>query len=91
MHWNGSAWTVIASPNALTTGASVINRLHGVAVIAPNDVWAVGYSTGGSQGYRTLTMHWDGVSWQIVPSPNLRLPSQYNALNAISAIAADEV
>ncbi len=91
LHWNGSSWSVIPSPDANTAGTGVINRLHGVAVIAPNDAWAVGYSTGGSQGYRTLTMHWDGASWQIVPSPNLPLPNLYNALNSVSAISPNEV
>ena len=37
-HWNGTAWSVVASPNAGT-----INSLQSVAAVSANDVWAVGY------------------------------------------------
>ncbi|HMA37878.1 MAG TPA: S-layer homology domain-containing protein, partial [Chloroflexia bacterium] len=37
-HWNGSAWTVVPSPN----GGTGSNSLYGVAAVAANDVWAVG-------------------------------------------------
>ena len=45
------------------------NSLYSVAAIGPNDVWAVGSYTG-TGGYQTLTEHWDGGQWSIVPSPN---------------------
>ena len=38
-HWNGTAWSVVASPNLGTSD----NVLYGVAAVAANDVWAVGY------------------------------------------------
>src|SRR5260370_1080153 len=41
-HWNGSAWTVVASPGA--------NNLNGVAAVSTNDVWAVGEAFDSSSG-----------------------------------------
>ena len=40
-HWNGSAWSVVPSPNVGTTD----NDLNGVAAVSASDVWAVGYAS----------------------------------------------
>lgn len=67
-HWNGTSWQVVPSPNA---AGSATNILHGVVALGPANVWAVGwYYPTGSQTSETLIEHWDGVSWQIVQSPN---------------------
>ena len=44
-HWNGSAWSVIPSPNPTPplSGGPVSNELYGVAAVSANDVWAVGH------------------------------------------------
>ena len=93
LHWNGANWSVAPSPDALPAGNNVINVLSGVTAIAPNDVWAVGYSVSGTQSYATLTMHWNGAAWQIVPSPNLPITRSdiYNALDSVSAVSANDV
>ena len=33
------------------------------------DVWAVGLRPGGRCQYQTLTQHWDGSAWTVIPSP----------------------
>jgi hypothetical protein len=64
LHWNGSAWSVVATPNG--TGD---NCLWSVRARTPVDVWAVGsYS---APWFQTLAEHWDGTSWTVVPSQNL--------------------
>ncbi|HEY1768895.1 MAG TPA: hypothetical protein VGG02_01400 [Chthoniobacterales bacterium] len=50
-HWNGLRWSLVKSPNP----TQQYNLLHGVAVIASNDVWAVG--GGGGNPYQTLIEH----------------------------------
>src|SRR5438552_3030007 len=42
MHWNGSEWTIIPSPNVTTT---LSNILSGVVAFSGQDAWAVGYVT----------------------------------------------
>ena len=95
-HWDGSAWSLVPSPN----GPEPINWLTGVSAVSANDVWAVGYSNDGNgfQGQSfTLTMHYDGTSWQTVPSPNPvpdPNPGNYaptNELYAVHAISANDV
>src|SRR5438876_2718034 len=62
-HWNGTAWSLVPSPNV---GAGS-NRLTAVAARSATDVWAVG-DTAGSNGYQTLAEHWNGTSWVVVPT-----------------------
>jgi hypothetical protein len=57
MHWDGSSWTVVPTPNP---PSGYLNALLGVAVIAGDDVWAVGSTDFG----KTLFSHWDGSSWR---------------------------
>ena len=44
LHWNGLAWERVPVPDVVPD--ATVNGLNGVAAIAPNDVWAVGYAVG---------------------------------------------
>jgi hypothetical protein len=83
-HWNGSAWSTISSPNQ----GSGNNFLNGVAVVAANDVWAVGY-TDSSSVNQTLILHWNGSAWSLVSSPNQGAAS--NILTSVAAISSGDV
>jgi subtilisin-like proprotein convertase family protein len=89
MHWNGTAWNSVPTPNVGLDR----NALLGVAAISANDVWAVGYSGGvvgaGSPGADTLAIHWNGTAWAVVPSPNVRI--QYNELHGVTAVTTNDV
>ena len=52
-------------------------------MINVNDIWAVGYAD-----YQTLTEHWDGFQWSIVPSPNVGYGPQ---LSGVTALASNDV
>ncbi len=84
-HWDGTSWSVVASPNKTSNP----NSLAAVAAVAPNDVWAVGTLSTKAFTHRTLTLHWDGTSWRRVKSPNVG-PNE-NDLLAVAALAADDV
>ena len=66
--WDGSNWTVVASPNVGTMG----NSLFGVSAYFANDVSAVGaYNLNNQTGtLQTLIEHWDGSTWTAVSSPD---------------------
>jgi putative amidase-like protein len=64
-HWNGSAWSIVSSPNR----GAFENSLNGVAAVAADDIWAVGTNLNSSGGADTLIEHWDGANWTIVTSP----------------------
>ena len=66
-HWNGTAWSVVPSPNA----NNLNNVFNAVVAITSTDAWAVGdYWTGTGSTFDSLTEHWDGKSWKIITSPS---------------------
>lgn len=82
--WDGASWSTVSHP---ITGTSS-NQLYGVAAIAPDNVWAVGYYRNGTVD-QTLTLHYDGTSWTIVPSPNTGTTN--NHLVAVSGTSLSDV
>jgi hypothetical protein len=61
MRWTGSQWAIVDTPSF----DGQLADLAGVAVLGPDDVWAVG-----GRDTRTLAAHWDGTSWVATPSPD---------------------
>jgi hypothetical protein len=74
------AWDVVPSPNL----GGQDNVLGAVAGESPNDVWAVGLYVRDDQPdfTQTLTQHFDGAAWSVVPSPNAG--DQANTLYAVA-------
>jgi hypothetical protein len=93
MHWNGQDWAQVPTPSV----GSGANQLNAVQALAPNNVWAVGFSTPEPppQEVATLTLieHYDGTSWSVVPSPNVGPNSifQSNTLYGLVANSADDI
>jgi hypothetical protein len=65
--WDGTSWTVVPSPNSEDTDTGL---LFWAAAVAPNDIWAAGWSHDVAGVARTLIQHWDGTAWTNVSSPN---------------------
>jgi hypothetical protein len=62
-HLDGGQWSQATTPSAA--------HLSGIACPSATDCWAVGANVpSGSQNAVTLIEHFDGQSWQAVPSPN---------------------
>ena len=61
LRWDGMIWSQVPSPSPSMTGP---NWLIGVAALAGNDAWAVGYA-----GADTLALHWDGSTWEVIATP----------------------
>src|SRR5437762_3600622 len=61
MHWDGTGWSAVSTPNTDDQ-----NSLMGVAATGPAAVTAVGSfedRTGGGAVLRTLGVRWDGSNW----------------------------
>ncbi|HYO49240.1 MAG TPA: S-layer homology domain-containing protein, partial [Chloroflexia bacterium] len=84
-HWDGSQWAAIPSPNV----GQYANSLSGITAISANDIWAVGHYRLSNTSMQTLTLHWDGISWSVVTSPNFG--SQSNTLTGVSAVSTNAV
>ena len=67
---SSSAGTVVVDPHQEPERRGPRGRpLEGVAALAADDAWAVGWYGQGAPS-RTLIEHWDGTAWSIVSSPN---------------------
>jgi len=66
-HFNGTAWTIAASPSP-----GSIDALSGVTTSnAADNVWAVGADVRpGTSAGQTLTLNWNGTAWNVVTSPD---------------------
>jgi hypothetical protein len=94
MHWNGTSWSVVPSPNPGTTvgcmNGNTGNVLSSVAAVSSTDVWAVGLSFSCQSLLRPLIIHWDGTRWRNIPSPKLRT-NDNSALNGVCALALNDL
>ncbi|GAC1583062.1 MAG: hypothetical protein NVS3B24_21550 [Candidatus Dormibacteria bacterium] len=89
-HWDGAAWTIVASPNSSLVEHNFIN---GISCASSADCWAVGAYSNSVQHFlnpgQTLTQHWDGKAWTIVASANTS-PIQANILQAVSCSSSND-
>jgi hypothetical protein len=80
LHYDGAGWRQVATP---PTGP--FSALAGVVAISSTNAWAVGSRNGtlpnGDAVQRTLTEHWNGTAWSVVPSPN-----DTNTDNSLTAV-----
>jgi hypothetical protein len=60
-HWNGTAWSVVASPNPVDATES---RFAAVACASATACFAAG-ATSGNSGQGPLIERWDGAAWSI--------------------------
>jgi hypothetical protein len=91
VHWDGTGWSEAPVPD---TGKTY-SHLFGIDAVSSDDVWAVGSWATGQGGAGTLTAHWNGSAWALVPSPDVPPRPQvgwsYPGLVAVRALAPDDV
>lgn len=98
VHWDGKTWKVATIPESMSKvlnnrdeavgSASKQLELRSLAIASPNDVWVVG--TYPEEGvYKTLTLHWDGNTWEIEASPNVGTSD--NQLDAVVSLSERDV
>ena len=76
LHYDGSTWKRVPLPDPPAE-----DSLADVLVVAPDDVWAVGYRFP-DFGVRPLVMHFDGDAWSIEETPRPRGDSALAAVGA---------
>lgn len=85
MGWDGKRWQTVPSPSK---GAR--SSLRRVVAISPRDAWAVGFWARSTTGpLRSLVLHWNGVRWTVVTSPDVGTGT--NTLQDVAAVSAHNV
>lgn len=80
LHWNGSRWKQVATPDPLTRGHA--SYLSGVAAPSPSGVWAVGSVNRHGAGH-ALAEFWNGAHWRIVHTVG-------SPLTGVAALGGDD-
>ena len=70
LHWNGTTWSLIKTPNPGAGHGGVGSQLFGITAVSASDVWVVGHSQPANGTITTLTEQFNGSIWSVVPSPN---------------------
>lgn len=78
------SWKVVASANPPGD-----DSLFAVAAISSNDAWAVGSAGQDGSTPMTLTEHFNGTQWSVIPSPNPGPGS--NKLYGVAAVSTTDV
>ncbi len=78
LHWDGTIWSQVPSPNPRLGGI-----LLGISARSARDAWAVGVEYPG-RGKDSLILHWDGSSWSRSTGPEV------NVLHRVCAISATD-
>ncbi len=85
LHWNGSSWKQVPSPNPGSQGTF----LYGVRATSASSAWAVGSDFNGTAD-KTLIVRWDGSAWKQVTTPNPGGSTQSNDLSSVAVTSATD-
>jgi hypothetical protein len=80
LHWDGSRWKQVTTPDSLTPGHA--SSLYGVAAPSATGAWAVGVVNRHGGGH-ALAEFWNGARWRTVHTVGPPLPG-------VSALGADD-
>jgi hypothetical protein len=85
VHFNGTNWSQVPASTKPAINAGPM------AEISPTNIWAVGIGSTSRNGFpRGLIEHWNGASWNVVPSPIARTNIS-SGLDGIAAVSANNV
>ena len=94
VHFDGSHWRQIFTPNPLQgRPGSDQNWLTSLTAFSSTDVWATGIARDTDFGVLdyTFSLHWDGVTWRVIPSQNPGGNSNFNDFWASAALSPKQL
>lgn len=83
-HWNGTRWTVHASPSP----GNHVNEFYGVAATGPSNIWAVGQTYNAGEQPSALIERWNGQDWTTQATPAAASTLSLHAAAAVSGTVA---
>jgi hypothetical protein len=85
LHWNGTKWSLVSTPQPSGTTSSGVNNLYGVTCTSAGNCWAVG-SYNSSSAFLNEALSWDGSTWSLVSTPQPDASS--NVLRSVTCTAS---
>lgn len=96
LHWNGTKWTAVPTPNPGGKGGGKISELEDSTCVTRTDCWAVGDFGSGTQGPTEKrineVLHWNGKKWTrlAVVNPGGTRIGHVNTLYAVRCSSASD-
>jgi hypothetical protein len=88
-HWNGSAWSIVPSPNP-AVGTDDSDELSAISGTGPEDLWAAGDALNEQTGSIELVFeHYNGHEWSLEQSPTEGGGAQF--ARGIVAVSPEDV
>jgi hypothetical protein len=90
LHWNGSSWSQVNVPGAVSDGTFNVPTLQDVFAVSANDVWIVGRAFSWIH-FKTvpIALHWDGQTWQRSVMANA--PNDGQGFHGVAALSSTKV
>lgn len=92
LHWNGKAWSQVATPDPAGTGKNRLSSLVSVRCASPANCWAAGFAgiLDPEIIIRNEMLHWNGKKWtsHSVPNPAGTTAGDVNELEGLSCTSA---
>ena len=63
LHWNGTAWSKVSTPDPGGSADGDTSFLYGVRCTSRTNCWAVGLAQPSGESYGNQLVHWNGVKW----------------------------
>jgi hypothetical protein len=72
LHWNGTTWSQVTTPNPGGTASGDVSALFSVRCTSASNCWAAGESQASAAGGAMLNqaLHWNGRKWSLAATPN---------------------
>lgn len=88
-HWNGSAWSIVPSPNP-AVGTDDSDELSAIGGAGPDDLWAAGDALNEETDSIELVFeHWNGQEWSLAQTPTPPGGAQF--ASGIVAVSPEDV
>lgn len=68
-HWDGTAWTRVATPKVDAGADGNLLTITDLAYIGKNDAFASGQLMTSESDYQAILLHWNGTRWTRVATP----------------------
>ena len=63
LHWNGTAWSKVSTPDLGGSADGDTSFLYGVRCTSRTNCWAVGLAQPSGESVDSQLVHWNGVKW----------------------------
>jgi hypothetical protein len=91
LHWNGSNWSKVATPDPGIAGSGA-HGLNGVSCVSRANCWAAGIHISDRGIGRNAVLHWNGAAWSAVttPQPGENVAGDGRQLSAVTCTSASD-